>query len=323
MTFIRFLLTVSTLSTLSMPICFGLAKADTGVTEVTKTIRYVIKHYKDPKIEFDIDDIAENDSVRFLEEKEIANDSSAGAEFELSIKQVDPRTLNFEDANEVFDADITIPPFKAAGLVVRKDKKGVMRGCSGQLVGRNNLVVLTAAHCLYDEETGSPFETIYYIHNYKGSTHPRIHAKCSVVARFYRENDSPSFPLNKIAYDYGFIRLETEAPGDYAIRLRPSTSTNAMAIGYPSNYGEGKSLKFTSGNVEKSAKHHSIYGMRGNPFQGGSSGGAWIRHNSYVIGLNSAFRTDNRNRIVMLGPRFDQSFLYLYRVAAYTENCKE
>ena len=189
---------------------------------------------------------------------------------------------------EKVDDPSAAAPYWSAGRLTFRDGDGVPSACTAQFV-ESASVILTAAHCVMDEETGKWFSDFVFQRAYNDvATAQTVGWRC--VSLFDAFHD----PAPNFAYDYAFILADgkdDEKPLEMAIG---SPADKALtAIGYPANFGNGRFLYKVDG--EWSAVVDGIVTMTGNPMRSGNSGGAWFTDfkvsggagENRVISLNS------------------------------------
>ncbi len=190
------------------------------------------------------------------------------------------------------------PPYRPIGKLFYK-LNGRSWSCSAELVGNTGDVLMTAAHCVYDNETktwGSNFQFLVGYDN--GSYRQSFDWQCSAIFT--------GWPQRQWAKDYAFIKLRGTAPESLGLRVGLPTN-NWASVGYPSNYASGQRLHRVEGS--RGVVANGTVQMVGNPFGTGSSGGAWV-DGAYAIGLNSFGRTGETNSL--WGPLFDGRTTQLY-----------
>jgi V8-like Glu-specific endopeptidase len=74
----------------------------------------------------------------------------------------------FGDDDRIQIANTKIYPFSAIGYLESKDTKGQYESCSATLIGPKT--VLTAAHCLYNHDTGNWQDDMFFVPGLNGST---------------------------------------------------------------------------------------------------------------------------------------------------------
>ncbi|MDX1072482.1 hypothetical protein GOL32_28930 [Sinorhizobium medicae] len=196
-------------------------------------------------------------------------------------------------------ADVTADPFTSMGRLEFM-KGGRWWWCSAQFVGDTGDVLLTAGHCVYDTDTNRWNSNFVFFVGQQGANFKlALDWDCSAIYSGWAQD----------AYrkDYAFLRVRGQ--NDKALGLRvglPGVSWQSM--GYPGNFGGGTVPHVVSGSRGR-VQLSGVVEMTGNPFGGGSSGGAWFI-GDYAIGLNS-FGYDNMPTS-MWGPIFDGQTTKLY-----------
>lgn len=202
--------------------------------------------------------------------------------------------------------------------------------CTATVVGQN--VVLTAAHCLLDESTGSFSKYYFFIPGQQGSTRPRgvWWGKATTVWSDYQSSGSES-------RDYGFMSLypsNGRSIGNvvgWAGILANSSSHSVLSVGYPaggvfSGYCDaGGSFSCyqwycyspLGWRVADSTGHQEV-GMGCNSEQG-SSGGPWFEpyQGKWYVASNVStgvqFTDGQGYDTNQWGPYYDQDTLALLK----------
>lgn len=217
---------------------------------------------------------------------------------EISGMPEDEGSVDAQRANP----DITTYPYTTFGKLTYR-KGGKNWECSGEIVGEGD-VLMTAAHCVFDEDTGQWATDFTFYRGYKDGSYAGAYGwKCAAMFS--------GWAYGAWRKDYAFLKLRGLSP--HKLGLRPnSTATTFTSVGYPSNFDNGELLNSFTGT--KGITFGGIIQMRGNPFGPGSSGGAWIVQESpqlwYAVGLNSHGRSNYPNS--MFGPAFDAQTVRLY-----------
>lgn len=196
--------------------------------------------------------------------------------------------------------------------------------CSGQFITDN--VIMTAAHCVQNMETGQWYENFQFHLQYNAGRAATIHTpECVGVYQGW-----VSGPEN-YEWDYALVLVDMKSPVGhlgYHFGWR-NEYAKAKLTGYPADIAAGQRIQLVDGTLNPapmgevniiSAKHKS------RNFQGGASGGAWIGKysskagkNNYVIGINS-FGYEGEP-YVMYSPYLTEDFRKLLR---YAQNgCRE
>lgn len=213
---------------------------------------------------------------------------------EAALPPEEPSPKN-EDAFKggVSKADVGKEPYKAGGKIYftmgGKDMYGSAEFCAAQ-----NLI-LTAAHCLRDMNTGEWAENIEF--------HPASGGRLSIgtvaiKTMWYDEKD--------YRWDYGFGVVPPKEQGKFALGYETNVSGGSVtAFGYPGNYYGGEDMATVDGDIEIYKK--GILKMSGNPMKSGCSGGAWVKK-----GANTAISLNSFHYIGQdqdeYGPLFDEKF---------------
>ncbi len=189
---------------------------------------------------------------------------------------------------EKVDDPSAAAPYWSAGRLTFRDNNGIPSACTAQFV-EDASVILTAAHCVMDEETGKWFSDFAFERAYNdGAKAQTVGWRC--VSLFDAFHD----PAPNYAYDYAFILADGEDEEKPLEMTTGSPADKALtAIGYPANFGNGRFLYKVDG--EWSEVVDGIVTMKGNPMRSGNSGGAWFTDfkvgggagENRVISLNS------------------------------------
>lgn len=194
-------------------------------------------------------------------------------------------------------ADVNVSPFDAYARLTFFKAPQDPRWCTAEFVGNSRDVLLTAGHCVYDENTWhngwraySKFSAGAYAQQYNWD--------CVAVYSGWARRGFWA--------DYAFIKVSGNA--QTALGLRGAALPSALkSVGYPGNYFSGQQLVQVDGTLGTASG--GIVQMQSNPFGGGSSGGAWL-DGSVAISLNSfKYDTDANS---MFGPQFDATAIALY-----------
>jgi len=177
-------------------------------------------------------------------------------------------------------------PYWSTGRLTFRDDEGDLSTCTAQFV-EDAAVILTAAHCVMNEENGEWFSDFVFDRAYNdGQKAQTVGWRCVSLFDAFHDPD-PNF-----AYDYAFIladKTDDQAPLDLATGT-PATSA-LTAVGYPDNFGGSEFLYKVDG--EWAEVVDGIVTMKGNPMRSGNSGGAWFT--DFKVGGGSG-----ENRVISL-----------------------
>ena len=185
--------------------------------------------------------------------------------------------------------------------------------CSAQFIAKR--VLLTAAHCVRDDETGKFWKNITFFLQYdKGRASAKYTESCAATFNSWVQPGN-----EKYLSDFAMILVnEDSRNGWFGMQWNWQGAYNqATKIGYPVGISKGEVIQVLSGPI---AVGNGLVELRhGNPNeQGGSSGGAWIGNydssnspsDNHVISVES-FGFKNKPG-VDYGPYFDERIKKLY-----------
>jgi len=208
-----------------------------------------------------------------------------------------------EVLGKLSEADVTQSPYKHAGRLYFT-REGKDRSCSAQFVG-DGTVVMTAAHCMQDRNTGAWATNVMFHRAYKsgGAPQQKVAAVC-LSAKSGWGNGGP----DRHRWDYSFLKMvQPSTSGWFGLKVGlPYASWEA--IGYPKD--SAGIMQKVSGS--KGAGGAGVVQMVGNPMRKGNSGGAW-HVSGTAIGLNS-FHVDG-NTTDEWSPLFDSDTIDLWKHA--------
>lgn len=181
-------------------------------------------------------------------------------------------------------ADVQKMPFSGGGKLFFSTPSGDA-SCSAQFVGNSEKVIMTAAHCVVDKDTGQKYSNFTFYRAYAEGGGQQVGIECGAVNKKWKQkaDQPPNF-----AYDYAFFLTHvTSSGGSLGLKME-IPDTKLTAIGYPENYGNSQYMYAVDGSKGTLSGH--IVQMVNNPMRNGNSGGAWIgdlNKGDYAVGLNS------------------------------------
>lgn len=271
----------------------SLALAASGASAADLKIEN-LKNAKDGRAPLSLEEL---ESARPMPSKEVSPEELR--EMQQRFRALNPNVLDLKagpdregslvrGVPEKVDDPAAAAPYWSAGRLTFRDADGVPSACTAQFV-ESASVILTAAHCVMDEETGKWFSDFVFQRAYNdGAVAQTVGWRCASLFDAFHD------PAPNFAYDYAFILADgkdDEKPLEMTIG---SPADKALtAIGYPANFGNGRFLYKVDG--EWSAVVDGIVTMTGNPMRSGNSGGAWFTDfkvgggagENRVISLNS------------------------------------
>lgn len=214
-------------------------------------------------------------------------------------------------------ANVGQRPFWNGGVLFFTKPNGKNYQCTAEFTGQNN-ILLTAAHCVRDGNTGAWYSNFNFRRAYNNGGGQSVGWQCAMAYYMWA---SP--PMN-FKYDYAFIHTTSKSGAGWLGWKTQIPYTTWTAIGYPQNYGNNRYMYEDEGS--KGPVSNGIVQMNNNPMNFGASGGAWIAEltiphvgGNYAVGLNSFINSSNPGK--MWGPLFDSGFVSLYNKTV--NNCIE
>ncbi len=214
-------------------------------------------------------------------------------------------------------ANVSERPFWNGGKLFFTKPDGKDYSCTAEFVGQNN-ILLTAAHCVRDGETGAWYKNFIFRRAYSDGGGQKVGWSCAMAYYMWAKP-----PMN-FKYDYAFIHTNAISGAGWLGWKTQIPYTSWTAIGYPQNYGSNQYMYKVDG--DKGPISSGVVQMNNNPMNFGASGGSWIAElttphvgGNYAVGLNSFISTSNPGK--MWGPLFDNEFVNLYNKSV--DNCKE
>jgi hypothetical protein len=181
----------------------------------------------------------------------------------------------------VTKANIDVSPYNAGGKLFFSQGGKDLVG-SAEFCGDKNLI-LTAAHCVRDMDTGKWSENIVFKRGYNIITSKQKCAIRAVAVKSYWYADKD------YRWDYAFGISTSESKVDALPYQINNPFSDVTSFGYPSNYSLGIVMQKVDG-VTITPSQQGIVCMQGNPMREGCSGGAWVKQNGDIIsGVNSFY----------------------------------
>lgn len=240
----------------------------------------VVSSEENEAVIFDVQTV--NSSLEYWTEERMRNAVPFGIELPA------PAGMEYKpilaEEGEVKTADLSKPPFSSGGKIFftiqGKDYCGSAEFCA------DKKLILTAAHCLRDRDTGEWVENIVFQRGYNNGFYKQ---KIKIRAAALKSYWCGKPVIDCYQWDYGFGITDEEAevtPLEYEKNI---LSEQVQAFGYPGNYHQGQKMVYANGEIESGTHaEKTILRMQGNPMKQGCSGGAWVSSASgKVVGVNS------------------------------------
>jgi len=213
--------------------------------------------------------------------------------------------------------DSTKTPYKYAGKLFFTKWNGTPHYCTAASVGDPS-VVLTAAHCVIDPDSGTLNTNFEFREGYSGGNGVRRTPDCVLVNPNW---SGASGQWTRTQYDYAFFKMRQPSSGQLPLRVNWSY-TYAASLGYPAAIDNGEYIQVVTGPVAKVNLPVRVFGMKvyDDRYTAGISGGPWLgdfqegtSFGNYAISVNSATYSQEPGVVWVYGPYFDSSTSSLFR----------
>ena len=221
-----------------------------------------------------------------------------------TLEAAQPDGANAAPTTDPKQADLSKMPFITGGkLFFTLD--GVDYVASGNIFMKNNLL-LTAAHCVQDDNTGHLAENFVFERCSTGelSTEDFTFRTVALKENWYTEKD------NKWDYAIAILNRDSTVEKPLQYKIENLTGRTVTASGYPTDIFGGAQMMYITGSVDERPDSWMI---RGGKLTNGASGGAWVLEDGEtVVGLNSFSGTTAKGVAYIGSPKFDAEFDKLY-----------
>ena len=215
-----------------------------------------------------------------------------------------PDGSNVAPTTDPKQADMSKMPFITGGkLFFTLD--GVDYVASGNIFMKNNLL-LTAAHCVQDDNTGHLAENFVFERCYTGelSSEDFTFRTVALKENWYTEKD------NKWDYAIAILNRDSTVEKPLQYKIENLVGRTVTASGYPTDIFDGAQMMYITGSVDERPDSWMI---RGGKLTNGASGGAWVLEDGEtVVGLNSFNGTTAKGVSYIGSPKFGAEFDKLY-----------
>jgi hypothetical protein len=240
-----------------------------------------------------------------------------------SLSQAVPNDLPDAALPSSVNGNVATRPLYWAGRIffARPDGGGY---CSTQFIAPG--LLLMAAHCVRDEQSGAWFTNFLYVHGYDRGNGRKVATQCASAYDGWLAKDD-----SRWMWDYAMIKLRGGNDiGHFGYQWGWWGQYNGVPkIGYPQDIEGGEVIQVEFGKLFQSGRRNIVGLYHNNPRnQEGSSGGGWIgkfetsgdnSQSNYVISVTSHYWGDDKTK--SYGPYWDGN--NFQKLMAYTNRgCK-